>query len=169
MLKIVDLQEKRTKKSKKTKNLDSKIESLQKQISKIQLKIDLLGLPLEEAEKQITVIIDRDPPVITVEAPQDGFITTSEVIEITGTVEDAHQVISVFVDNQPAAFVLNEFVLAPGENLISISATDQYDNTSTYPDISVTYIDDQDEDGLSGAEEDEYGQDPTLPEQIVIA
>jgi RHS repeat-associated protein len=78
-----------------------------------------------------TVIRDRTPPVLTVNAPVNGFITNQTSIPVSGTVVDAHAV-TVNVNGTPLTVngtsFSGSFLLAEGTNVLLFNATDAAGN-----------------------------------------
>ena len=78
-----------------------------------------------------TVIRDRTPPVLTVNAPVDGFITNQASLPVSGSFIDAHAV-TVNVNGTPLTVTgttfSGSFLLAEGTNVLLFNATDAAGN-----------------------------------------
>jgi YD repeat-containing protein len=77
---------------------------------------------------------DTDPPVITVTNPADGAIVNDPQLTVTGQLDEAG---AVTVNGQAVSVDPNDFTfshavtLSEGQNTITITATDLFDNTAT--------------------------------------
>jgi RHS repeat-associated protein len=84
-----------------------------------------------------TVIRDRTPPVLTVNAPTDGFITRDTIVTVSGTVTDSTAVtVNVngipLIVGQGGAFS-GSLALVEGHNSLVITATDVVGNATSVP------------------------------------
>ncbi len=106
--------------------------------------VDLKGRTSSAA---ITVSVDQTAPILSVEAPLNGSVTSAARIDVRGIVNDAVEgfagapepVVTVFVNGaEPAGvkpaqvadryFVLTDVPLAIGENSVIVTARDQFGN-----------------------------------------
>ena len=90
---------------------------------------------------EITVNVDSLPPVIHVDAPAAGFVTSASSFTLSGTVSDTSTV-TLQLDGQPLALTSNAFttsvpLTADGVKHVLLKATDQAGNSSTQ-DVQVT-------------------------------
>jgi len=92
------------------------------------------------APAQSASAIDTTPPAITITSPQVtrgvNLVSKETSLPVTGKATDASGVSSVTVNGQPSALDENgnfsaELLLKPGENQITVSATDIYRNSAT--------------------------------------
>ncbi len=79
------------------------------------------------------VVIDTQPPLISITSPTDGGFVNTPSVEVVGTVTEADVVASVEVNGMVAVVAGDTFsatvALSPGENLIRVDATDRAGNT----------------------------------------
>ena len=108
--------------------------------------VDQLG---SEATSSVIITLDKTPPNITVQAPQNGATVNTAKINVTGLVNDivrgtVNEVQASITVNGIKAAVANRTYqaqsvpLSLGENTLTIVATDQVGNTSQKT-IKVTY------------------------------
>lgn len=97
----------------------------------------------ESNSKQVVVVFDVKPPILTVTEPADGFTVTrkrEQVVTVKGQTESKTRVYLndrlLFVDNQ--ANFSGTFQLAEGENILTIRAVDSAGNT-VEKQIKVSY------------------------------
>ncbi|MBI4747446.1 MAG: hypothetical protein HY774_03115 [Acidobacteria bacterium] len=89
-----------------------------------------------ETTRTVTLQVPQDttPPVITLTEPAEGLITNASPVTVSGTVTDVSAV-TVTVNSQPATLSGTQFTasvtLTEGSNIITVSATDAFGNTST--------------------------------------
>ena len=114
------------------------------------------------SSESVSFEIDKTPPVINVDSPTDGSIINSDKVDIAGTVSSDTALLKVNgVETQVngSSFSIQGFVLQKGINTITFDAIDNAGNHSSL-NVSVEAMFDYDDDGLSEAEEEEYGTDP---------
>ncbi len=98
----------------------------------------------------VSVVLDSIKPQVVITTPPDGFVTTSGVIMVTGETNDpgssnsdavavAVQVNGVAAKTDHASYVVDEFLLQPGENVIEAVGTDSVGNVGR-SSIRVTYL-----------------------------
>ncbi|HEX4954148.1 MAG TPA: PKD domain-containing protein [Thermoanaerobaculia bacterium] len=98
----------------------------------------------------VSVILDSIRPQVVISTPPDGFVTTSGVIMVTGETNDpgssnadavpvAVEVNGVPAKTDHASYVVDEFLLQPGANVIEAVATDSVGNVGR-TSIAVTYL-----------------------------
>ncbi|QEM68605.1 hypothetical protein FO488_10775 [Geobacter sp. FeAm09] len=85
-----------------------------------------------------TITLDQTAPNLTITLPSDNSVTNAASVEITGSVDDAHAVVTASVNGGQttnAHMVGTSFdvtvSLAPGTNTVTITATDQANNKTT--------------------------------------
>ncbi len=95
----------------------------------------------------ITVSVDQTAPILRVESPVQGWVTSDSRVDVRGMVNDAVEAmagapeptVTVFVNDQPVSggrptqvadryFLVPEVPLQLGDNRIVVSATDQFGN-----------------------------------------
>lgn len=98
----------------------------------------------------LSVSVDLTPPYITIESHTNGQVVYVNTIDVTGLVNDIvrgtvqeHQA-SVMVNNQTAVvnnrtYIAENIPLEIGDNLLTITATDQAGNVSTNSTVTVRY------------------------------
>jgi hypothetical protein len=97
-----------------------------------------------EAETQITVIQDRDPPEVSIDAPPDGLLTREGKVEVRGEARDETGVAAVLVNGKEAALergrsYRTEVLLAENEKTaIEVRARDEAGNLSAPRSVMVT-------------------------------
>ena len=106
--------------------------------------VDTLG---HEGTDSLNISLDKTPPYITIESPPDGATVSTDVIAVTGLVNDIVPTITdqdaVVTVNDLQASVLNRTYLAEGVSLveginpITVSASDAVGNTAS---ITTTVI-----------------------------
>lgn len=79
------------------------------------------------------VDLDTEPPYLSVKAPEDGTVLLSPEIVVQGTVE---QQATLMVNEMPVTYneqgeFTQSLTLTPGERIITITATDVAENTTT--------------------------------------
>jgi cytoskeletal protein CcmA (bactofilin family) len=78
---------------------------------------------------------DLEPPTITIEQPEDGFLTNQAAVEVRGTVTDTSAVTSVLVNGASATLQGGTFSatvpLAEGFNDVLVEAIDSFRNRSS--------------------------------------
>lgn len=90
----------------------------------------------------VTVSVDQTAPILSVEAPVGGAITSGQAIDVRGVVNDAVEGMfdspepTVTVNGRPAQvsdryFLAADVPLEIGDNVLSVTATDQLGNTRT--------------------------------------
>ncbi|MGH7321344.1 MAG: hypothetical protein ACRELA_17195 [Candidatus Rokuibacteriota bacterium] len=93
------------------------------------------------AEHTFTLLLDREPPLVTVETPQDGAIVRAPAVHIAGTAEDDLGLAALRVDGREVQLVAGRFeadvILGEGLNLLLIEAQDVF-GRSTLVDLHVT-------------------------------
>jgi len=80
------------------------------------------------------VYLDQTLPIVTITTPADGFLTRTSPITVSGTISETNSTASVngipaTVSNK--SFSLSNFVLAEGQNVLTVSATDRAGNVGT--------------------------------------
>ena len=108
------------------------------------LRAELPGNPSVNQEERVTVIVDRTPPVVVLDAPEpDGFLTGEAAIQ--GSIEDERiQSYVISITNEPAAPVWTELArgnanrmnailarldaLEDGDYAVRVEAEDQAEN-----------------------------------------
>jgi uncharacterized repeat protein (TIGR03803 family) len=88
--------------------------------------------------KSVTISLDSTPPVVAFTAPANGSATRTATVQVTGTVDNPADTITV--NGFPAAvsagkFVLSNFALKDGPNVLTAVATDPFGLTSS---VSIT-------------------------------
>ncbi|MGH2670235.1 MAG: hypothetical protein ACRDH5_14155, partial [bacterium] len=93
------------------------------------------------AEHTFTLLLDREPPLVTVETPQDGAIVRAPAVHIAGTAEDDLGLAALRVDGREVQLVAGRFeadvILGEGLNLLLIEAQDVF-GRSTFVDLHLT-------------------------------
>ena len=103
--------------------------------------------PFDEASMTVldspktNLMVDNTPPLVSITSPQNGFVSTTQTITVSGTIDDNQA--TVTVNGSPAsvsnsAFTANNLTLIQGQNTITAAATDLAGNTSS-ASITVTY------------------------------
>ena len=125
----------------------------------------------------VDVTQDRVAPIVRIDSPRDGFVSTTDVVTVTGLVNDVvnggHDAV-VTVNGAPApvlngAFMLMDLKLVRGPNVIEAVATDAVGNVGRHS-INVTF---QAPVGLRLTMVSGNGQEAlvrqTLPQPLVVA
>lgn len=89
----------------------------------------------------VSVVFDTIAPVIAITSPQNGSVSTTQPITVSGTIDDNQA--AVTVNGSPASvssgtFSCSGITLTQGQNTIVVTATDPVGNTSS-ASITVTY------------------------------
>ena len=90
----------------------------------------------------VTIYMDSTPPNVTINTPEDGYVSTSNTVSIAGTIYDIvkgtvnEENASVAVNGVTAAvsnktFMVEDLVLVEGGNTITAIAADQVGNTAS--------------------------------------
>ncbi len=96
----------------------------------------------------VSVVRDTEPPLLTILTPPDGFVTTTSQIFVTGEYNDRVSsntemaAATVFVNGTAAvveqrSFLVEDFLLQPGENRLVAEVTDAAGNTAS-TEVTVT-------------------------------
>ncbi len=96
--------------------------------------LDPLGLPGQWSTAQdFFVRIDETPPFLTILAPGDGVVVSEPTVEVLGASEPEALVLlnGVFLPPERDGSFITTFALSPGENRITVEATDPAGNKST--------------------------------------
>jgi hypothetical protein len=102
----------------------------------------------DNATDSVTVILDTAAPVPVITSPVDGDTVTSNKIDVSGTVTDDNNVVSVVVGGveasinnsvSPKTFIARNVPLAPGPNTLDALATDVAGNAAISEGITVNY------------------------------
>lgn len=108
--------------------------------------VDLKG---HEGSATVSVSLDKTPPYITLESPQNGDVVRSPTITVSGLVNDivrgtvAEDQAVVLVNGMQAivsnrTYMVESLSLVPGDNIINISASDAVGNVAN-KSITVNY------------------------------
>lgn len=96
-----------------------------------------------DADGQVTIVdlqllashYDRTPPLITITSPADGAIFTPPAMTVSGTVNDAHEIVGLTVNGLPASLTEDDFSvslpLQGGNQTITVIAEDELGATSS--------------------------------------
>src|SRR6185295_14372436 len=84
---------------------------------------------------QFDLVVERDPPAVTIQTPQTGVLVSTARLEVRGTASDDGQLASVQVGNLDANVSGGVFAatadLTEGRNLVWVLATDSFGRTGS--------------------------------------